>query len=92
MENLEQKTFEDLPIEKFLDIGELAKIASKQNSDCDSNSKYKSKSTKDVIKSWIEKEIGTEKKAIVMIDEVPAQSIFQSHFSIKEKWEDMKKK
>ena len=90
MENLEQKTFEDLPIEKFLDIGELAKIASKQNSD--SNSKYKSKSTKDVIKSWIEKEIGTEKKAIVMIDEVPAQSIFQSHFSIKEKWEDMKKK
>ena len=27
-----------------------------------------------------------------MIDEVPAQSIFQSHFSIKEKWEDMKKK
>ena len=51
MENLEQKTFEDLPIEKFLDIGELAKIASKQNSDIDSNSKYKSKSTKDVIKS-----------------------------------------
>ena len=62
MKNLEQKTFEDLPIEKFLDIGELAKIASKQNSDSDSNSKYKSKSTKDVIKSWIEKEIGTEKK------------------------------
>ena len=61
MKNLEQKTFEDLPIEKFLDIGELAKIASKQNSDSDSNSKYKSKSTKDVIKSWIEKEIGTEK-------------------------------
>ena len=27
-----------------------------------------------------------------MIDEVPAQSIFQSHFSIKEKWEAMKKK
>merc|ERR1719350_1522108 len=27
-----------------------------------------------------------------MIDEVPAQSIFQPHSSIKEKWEDMKKK
>ena len=87
LEKLREKTFEDLPINKPLDIGELAKIASKQNSDTDSIS------IKDVIEGWIEKKkIGTDKKAIVMIDEVPAQSIFQSHFSIKEKWEDMKKK
>ena len=96
MANLEQKTFEDLPINKPLDIGELAEIASKQNSDSDigelTKSDSDSKSTKDVIEGWIEKEkIGTEKKAIVMIDEVPAQSIFQPHSSIKEKWEDMKK-
>ena len=48
--------------------------------------------SKDLIEGWIEKEIGTEKKAIVMIDEVPAQSIFQPHSSIKNEWEDMKKK
>ena len=97
MANLEQKTFEDLPINKPLDIGELAEIASKQNSDSDigelTKSDSDSKSTKDVIEGWIEKEkIGTEKKAIVMIDEVPAQSISQPHFSIKDEWEDMKKK
>ena len=91
--NLEKKTFEDLPIKKFLDIGELAKIPFKQNTDSDSDSEYESKSTKDVLESWIEKKkIGTYKKAIVMIDEVPAQSIFQPHSSIKNKWEEMKKK
>ena len=98
MANLEQKTFEDLPINKPLDIGELAEIASKQNSDSDigelTKSDSDSKSTKDVIEGWIEKEkIGTDKKAIVMIDEVPAQSISQPHSSIKnDEWEDMKKK
>ena len=86
--NLENKTFEDLPIKNLLDIGELTKFAPKKTID----SGYKSKSTKEVIQGWIEKEkIGTKKKAIVMIDEVPAQSIFQPHSSIKEKWEDMKK-
>ena len=83
--NLEKNTFEDLPINKPLDIGELAKIASKQNRDS------WSKSTKDVIESLIEQEIGTDKKAIVMIDEVPAQSISQQHSSIKNEWQDMKK-
>jgi len=87
--NLEKKTFEDLPIKNLLDIGELTKFAPKQNSD----NKYESKSTKEVIEGWIEKEkIGTKKKAIVMIDEVPAQSIFQQHSSTKEKWKEMKKK
>ena len=80
---LEKETFENLPINKPLDIGELAKFASKRNSD--------SKSTKAAIEGWIEQKIGTEKKALVMIDEVPAKSIFQPHVSIKEKWEDLKK-
>ena len=84
--NLEKKTFEDLPIKKFLDIGELTKFAPKQNSDSEI------KSTKEVIESWIETEIRTEKKAIVMIDEVPVKSIFQLHFANKKKWEVMKKK
>ena len=81
--NLEKETFKNLPINKPLDISELAKFASKQNSD--------SKSTKAAIEGWIEQKIGTEKKALVMIDEVPAKSIFQPHLSIKEKWEDLKK-
>ena len=85
-----------MPIKTFLDIGELAEIASSESEsdseiDNNSDSEYKSKSTKDILEGWIEQEIGTEKKAIVMIDEVPAESIFQQHSSIKEKWEDMKK-
>ena len=54
MANLEQKTFEDLPINKPLDISELSKFAF--------NSDFQGKSTKEVIKGWIEQEIGTETK------------------------------